>query len=114
MKQLHYVAASLMIITGVLHATPLVKGVEDQNVLPMFVFGMGYLAVGVLLFLNKQLGKIMGIILPLIGLGIGFIKIGIENWDKMFSILFQIDAIVVICCILILLNARNTHIKNYK
>jgi hypothetical protein len=57
---------------------PIFKGIEDPNAIPMLAFGIGYLAIGVLLFLNKQIGKIIGINLPLIliGLGIGFVKIG--------------------------------------
>ena len=104
MKQLRYLAASLMVITGILHVIPIFKGIEDPNALPMLAFGIGFLAIGVLLFLNKQIGKIIGIILPLIGLGIGFIKIGIENWDTMLTVMFLIDTIVVISCIILLLN----------
>ena len=104
MKQLRYLAASLMVITGILHVIPIFKGIEDPNALPMLAFGIGFLAIGVLLFLNKQIGKIIGIILPLIGLGIGFAKIGVENWDTMLSVMFLIDAIVVISCIILLLN----------
>ena len=104
MKQLRYLAASLMVITGILHVIPIFKGIEDPNALPMLAFGIGYLAIGVLLFLNKQIGKIIGIILPLIGLGIGFVKIGVENWDTMLLVMFLIDAIVVISCIILLLN----------
>jgi hypothetical protein len=92
-----------MVITGILHVIPIFKDLEDPNALPMLAFGIGYLAIGVLLFLNKRIGKIIGIILPLIGLGIGFIKIGIENWDTMLSVMFLIDAIVIISCIILLL-----------
>ena len=104
MKQLRYLAASLMVITGVLHVIPIFKRIEDPNALPMLAFGIGYLAIGILLFLNKQIGKIIGIILPLIGLGVGFIKIGVVNWDIMLTVMFLIDAIVVISCIILLLN----------
>lgn len=103
MKQLRYLAAGLMVLTGVLHVLPVFKGYEDPNALPMLAFGTGYLAIGVLLYLNKQIGKIAGIILPLLGLGIGFIKIGIENWDKMLFVMFLIDAIVVVVCIVLLI-----------
>jgi len=112
MKQLRYAAASLMVITGVLHTIPIFKGIEDPNALPMLAFGIGYLAIGVLLYLNKQIGKITGIILPLIGLGIGFIKIGIENWDTMFSVMFLIDALVAISCIILLLNKNRDNTES--
>ncbi len=104
MKPLRYLAASLMVITGILHVMPIFKGLEDPNALPMLIFGIGFLATGVLLFLNKQSGKILGIILPLLGLGIGFVKIGIKNFDTMLTVMFLIDAIVIISCIILLLN----------
>jgi len=103
MKQLRYLAACLMVITGILHVIPIFKGIEDPNALPMLAFGIGYLVIGLLLFLNKLIGKILGVLLPLIGLGIGFFKIGFENWDAMLSVMFLIDAIVVISCIILLL-----------
>ena len=48
----------------------------------------------------------LGIIFPLIGLGIGFVVVGINNWDTMFEIMFIIDAVVVICCLILFLNRR--------
>jgi hypothetical protein len=104
MKQLRYLAAGLMLITTVLHVIPVFKTTEDPNAWPMFAFGLGYLVIGIFLILNKKIGKISGIILPLTGLGIGFIKIGIDNWDTMLLVMFLIDAIVAISCIVLLLN----------
>lgn len=103
MKQLRYLAASLVIITGIIHMTPRFKGMEGPYDLPMLVIGICYLAIGVLLFLNKKVGKILGIIFTVTGLGIGFFLIGFENWDVRGSVMFLIDAIVAISCIILLL-----------
>jgi len=104
MKTIRYLAALLMVITGVLHVLPMFKEVKDPNALPMLGFGVVYLAIGVLLFMDKKISQILGIVFPLIGLGVGFGVVGLKNWDTMLTIMFIIDAVVVICCIVLLLN----------
>jgi uncharacterized membrane protein HdeD (DUF308 family) len=62
MKTIRYLAALLMVITGILHVLPVFKEVKDPNALPMLGFGIVYLAIGVLLFLDKKFSRILGII----------------------------------------------------
>ena len=104
MKTIRYCAAVMMLITGVMHMLPVFTTPEDPNALPMLGFGIAYFIIGILLILNKKLGEILGIVVPLIGLAIGFFKIGLKNWDMMLTIMFIIDAVVVICCIFLLMN----------
>jgi uncharacterized membrane protein HdeD (DUF308 family) len=104
MKTIRYVAAVLMLITGVMHMLPVFTTPEDPNALPMLGFGIAYFLIGVLLILNKKLAEILGIVVPFIGLAIGFFKIGLKNWDTMLTIMFIIDAVVIICCIFLLMN----------
>jgi hypothetical protein len=80
------------------------REIKDPNALPMLGFGIVYLAIGVLLFLDKKISQILGIIFPLIGLGDGFSVVGFKNWDTMLTIMFIIDAVVVACCLILLLN----------
>lgn len=110
MKTIRYLAALLMVITGILHVLPMFKEVKDPNALPMLGFGVVYFAIGVLLFLDKKFSQILGIIFPLIGLGVGFGVVGLKNWDTMLTIMFIIDAVVVICCLILLLN--RSKVKN--
>ena len=109
MKTIRYLAALLMVITGIMHVFPMFKVVKDPNALPMLGFAVIYLAIGILLFMDKKFAQVLGIIFPLIGLGVGFFVVGLENWDTMLTIMFIIDAIVVISCLLLLLN--NTKIR---
>ncbi|MEN8122772.1 MAG: hypothetical protein ABFS35_20695 [Bacteroidota bacterium] len=102
MKIIRYLAALLMILTAVLHLLPMFKSPQHPDAIPMLVFGIIYLTIGVFLILKFKYSTILGIVFPLIGLGIGFLKIGFENWDTMLSIMFLIDAIVVTCCILLM------------
>jgi hypothetical protein len=104
MKAIRLFAAILMLATGVMHLLPMFKEPRDPNALPMLAFCLAYLSIGVLLILNKRFSYILGIAIPLIGLAIGFFKIGLKNWDTILTIMFLIDAVVVICCIILLLN----------
>jgi uncharacterized membrane protein HdeD (DUF308 family) len=104
MKTIRYFAALLMLITGVLHILPMFRAPRDPNALPMLAFGIVYFAIGVLLILNKKYSQVLGIVFPIIGLGVGFFVVGLKNWNTMLSIMFIIDAVVVICCVVMLLN----------
>jgi hypothetical protein len=75
-----------------------------SNAIAMLGFGIVYLAIGILLFKNKRFSRILGFIFPLIGLLLGFDVIGLKNWDAMLTIMFIIDAVVVLCCLILLLN----------
>ena len=104
MKTILYVAACLLLLTGVLHFIPIFKTPTNPNALPMLVFGVLYFAVGVLLLIKKRFATYLGIIVPFIGLGTGFFVVGFKNWDAMLSFLFGIDAFVIVCCIVLLIN----------
>ena len=81
MKTIRYLAALLMIITGILHVLPMFKEVKDPNTIPMLGFGLVYFAIGVLLFMDKKFSQVLGTVFPLIGLGVGFGVVGLKNWD---------------------------------
>jgi uncharacterized membrane protein HdeD (DUF308 family) len=104
MKTIRYFAGILMLITGLLHVMPMFSETRDPNALPMLAFGIAYFVTGVLLVLNKKFSPIMGIAFPLIGLATGFFVVGLKNWNTMLTIMFLIDAVVVICCIVLLMN----------
>jgi len=108
MKPIRYLAAGLLILTGVLHILPMFKTPSDPNSIPMLVFGIAYLTIGILLIMKIRFDSLLGIIVPLIGLGIGFFVIGIKNWNTMLTLMFIIDAVVVICCFILLLNKNKS------
>jgi hypothetical protein len=106
MKPIRYIAGCLLLLTGVLHLIPIFKSPADPNALPMMGFGILYFAVGVLLLMKKRFATYLGIIVPLVGLGVGFFVVGFKNWDAMLSFLFGIDAVVIVCCIVLLINKK--------
>ncbi len=104
MKPIRYLAAGLLLLTGVLHILPIFKTPSDTNSIPMLVFGIIYFSIGVLLIMKIKYDSLLGIIFPLIGLGTGFFVVGIKNWNTMLAFMFVIDAVVMICCLILLLN----------
>jgi uncharacterized membrane protein HdeD (DUF308 family) len=112
MKTIRYLAGLLMVITGILHVFPLFKEVKDPNAIPMLGFGIVFFAIGVLLFMDKKFSQILGIIFPLIGLGVGFGVVGLKNLDTMITIMFIIDVVVVICCIILIFNKEKVKNKS--
>ena len=101
MRPIRYLAALLMILTGVLHALPVFSVHQDAHALPLLAFGIVYFTIGIMLMLNMKFSAALGIIFPLLGIGTGFFVIGLQNWTTMLGILFAIDAIVVLCCIVL-------------
>jgi len=106
MKSIRYLAAGLLLITGVLHILPMFTTPSDPNSIPMLVFGIIYFTIGVLLIMKIKFDSLLGVIFPLIGLGTGFFVVGIKNWNTMLTFMFVIDAVVVVCCLILLLNKK--------
>ena len=80
-------------------------GILDSTAIPLASFGIVYLTIGFFLSLNIKYSKYLGLIIPLIELATGFGAVGIKNWIKL---LFAIDAVVVICCVLLILKRVKT------
>ncbi len=98
MKTLRYVAALLLILTGLLHALTFFYDLQDANALLMLAFGILYFAIGIILFLNLKIAPALGIIFPLLGIGAGVFVIGVKHTDMMLEIMFVIDVLVIFCC----------------
>ena len=103
MKIVRYFAAVLMFATGVLHILPMFQTPRDENAIPMLFFGLAFLLVGYLLIINQKRGPVIGILFTLLGLATGFFMVGVKNWTTMLTIMFIIDAVVLICCVFLLL-----------
>jgi uncharacterized membrane protein HdeD (DUF308 family) len=104
MKPIRYFAAALLLLTGVLHILPMFKTPSDPNSLPMLGFGIVYFTIGVLLILKVRYDSLLGIIFPVIGLLTGFVVIGLKSWNTMLTLMFAIDAVVAVCCLIMFLN----------
>jgi hypothetical protein len=106
MRIIRSLAASLLLLTGALHVINVVLTPGIPTALPMLIFGLVYLAIGVLLLLGAKHAELAGIVVPLIGLGAGILVSGIRNWSAFLFFLYGIDVAIVACCLVLL--ARKT------
>ena len=107
MKAMRYFVALLILLTGVLHILPVFRTTLDVIDMQMLAFGIIYFVLGILLMMKRDFSPAWGIIFPLIELGAGIFAIGFQHLTMMFTILFAIDALVVICCIILFVNKRD-------
>lgn len=98
-----------MLITGVMYLLPIIRAPHDPQSVPMLFFGIFYLGTSVLLVMNHQYSIFAGILFPFVGLLTGFFIVGVKNWGTMLTIMFAINAIVVICCLILLMNRNRKH-----
>jgi uncharacterized membrane protein HdeD (DUF308 family) len=103
MKIVRYLAAFLLLLTGLLHVISVIRMPSDKNAVSMLIFGIIYFAVGLLLLFKVKYSSLAGLILPLIGLGSSFIVLGFRNLTPMLTILYAIDAAIIICCFALVL-----------
>jgi hypothetical protein len=102
MKAINQLAAGLLLISGILHLYLAIKVTSDPNFVPVLAFGFLYLALGVLLTLNKRFAIWLGLIIPIIPLALSpFMTNFKDTWT---IILLAMDVVVVICCLILLLN----------
>jgi len=108
MKATRFIAAWLLILTGLLHALLFFSEPKDENALQLLVFGILYFAIGILMILNSEFSAAWGIIFPILGIGAGFFVIGFQHWNMMLGGLYVIDGIIAGCCtFLFFRNERN-------
>jgi hypothetical protein len=110
MKNIRYVAAMLLLISGVLHIVLYSKTPHDPGILGALVFGIIYAAIGLLLFMPNTYAVYLGLIFPIVGLIAAFVKVGIHNFGYIMVLLLLIDIVVIICCAHLLIN--HTKIKS--
>jgi hypothetical protein len=103
MKMFRYVASSLMLTDGLLHILAVFGSLPGFMTIPMLVYGVVYLFIGILLFLNIRFSSLLGIILPLSGLISGLFMIDPGNPGVMMVVLGLLDISAMTCCLFLLL-----------
>ncbi len=106
MKVMRYFVAALLLLNGVLHILSIFRIPQATIEMQLIAFGVFYFVLGLLLMLNRDFSPAWGIIFPMIGIVTGLFVIGFQHWTPMLCILHAIDAVVVICCMILFLNKR--------
>jgi len=104
MRTIRFLVAGLLLLSGILHLYLAIKAPSDPNFVPALAFGIVYLTIGVFLILKKRLAIWLGFIIPIIPLALSPFMVDFKNLDAWTIILLSIDALVVICCLILLLN----------
>ena len=104
MNRIRYLAAGLLCLTGVIHAARL--GLKDAPVLIVVAFGVAYLIIGGLLFLNNRTVYYLGAVAPLIGLCVGPIILT-NPPSPVVALLGAIEIAVVVSCFYLIKGKRS-------
>ncbi len=78
MKNIRYVAALLLIISGVIHIVLYFKTPDDPGIMGVLAFGIIYAAIGLLLLMPNMYAVYLGLIFPIIGI----IAVLVRDWHK--------------------------------
>ncbi|HAQ38767.1 MAG TPA: hypothetical protein DCX89_00510 [Saprospirales bacterium] len=106
MNSLRPLAASLILLSGILHVFLYFKGPGDPGSTAMLVVGLIYVITGLLIFTGKKYALYLGIAIPLIGMTLSFVKFGMPEILS-FSALFKLlGTVAVICCGIVLFRKR--------
>ena len=104
MNRIRYLADALLCLSGVIHVARL--GLEDAPVLVVVAFGVAYLIIGGLLFLNSKTAYYLGAIAPLIGLCVGLVIL--TNPPILFAaFLGAIQNVIVVSCFYLIKGMRS-------
>lgn len=102
MKTIRLIAGLLLILNGLLHVLEYVNISANPDSTGILVFGIIYIAIGMLLFINKLYPVYLGLFIPLLGMTLSIIKFGIPGIISLSALFKLIGIIVVICCVYIL------------
>jgi uncharacterized membrane protein HdeD (DUF308 family) len=108
MKTIRYLAACLMLFSGIAHLILAIKDPSDQYFVLSIAFGIIYLAIGTFLILKKKFAIWMGLLIPIIPLVLSTFMVDLKTLDTWSIVILAIDLVVVICCLILLLNKNKS------
>lgn len=102
MKAIRFLAAGLLLFSGVLHLVLAIKDPSDPMFLSALIFGIIYSALGVLIALKKRFVIWLGFVIPIIPLALSPFMADYKTLNVWEWIILAIDLIVVLCCLILL------------
>ncbi len=102
-RRLRLLAASLMMLTGIIHLalTAFTAGTEMAL---MALFGLLYVAIGIGLLVSKRISYYLGAIIPLVGACLAVYSYVVMKPELVLLPLVAIDIIVILCCCYLILH----------
>jgi uncharacterized membrane protein HdeD (DUF308 family) len=108
MKVIRYLAASLLILDGILHLYFATKGPSDPDFAIGLIGGIIYCVLGVLFIMNKKFAFWIGLIIPIIALAVTPFMVDLKTLGAIDTTILVCDLVVVICCVILLLNKNKS------
>jgi uncharacterized membrane protein HdeD (DUF308 family) len=106
MKIVRFIAAILILTSGVLHITVYIQAPDNPGSIGILLFGVIYCVTGLLLFNSRIYPVYLGIFFPLTGMTLSLIKFGIPNLMSMSALFKLLGTTAIICCCYLLIKKR--------
>ena len=106
MKTIRLLAGVLLIINGILHIVLYLQTSNNAGSIGILVFGIIYIITGLLLFNERRYPIYLGIIIPIIGMSLSFIKFGVPELISLSALFKVIGLMVIICCCYIIVKQK--------
>jgi len=106
MKTIRLLAGILLVINGILHIVLYLQTSNNAGSIGIFAFGIIYIITGLLLFNKKKYPVYLGIIIPIIGMSLSFIKFGVPELISLSALFKVIGLLVIVCCSYIIVNQK--------
>lgn len=108
MKTIRYTAASLLLLTGLMHAYYMLRAPHEPNSIGLLVFGIVFIVTAIFVYLDNKLALYAGILIPLVGAVLATADI-IKHFSRHMIAFLIIDLLIIICCLYVLLSSKNAH-----
>lgn len=109
MKTIRLLAGILLIINGILHIVLYLQTSNNAGSIGILAFGIIYIITGLLLFNKNKYLVYLGIIIPIIGMSLSFIKFGVPELISLSALFKVIGLLVIVCCIYIIVNQKKNN-----
>jgi hypothetical protein len=106
-KGLRLLAASLMMLTGIIHLV-LIAFTTGVEMGLMALFGLLYVIIGFGLFIGRRLFSYLGVVIPLVGACLGAYSYVAMKPEPILLPLIVIDIIVILCCCYLILHKTSS------
>ena len=102
MKSIRWLAGIFILISGILHVYLYLKASGDPGSIGILVLGLTYCITGLLLFSSRKYPLYLGVVVPLIGMTLSFIKFGVPEIFSLSALFKLLGAATVVCCSIVL------------
>jgi len=108
MRTIRLLAGILLLISGILHIVGYFQAPDSPGSIPVLSFGVIYMIVGALLFNRQKYPVYLAIIVPVIGMILSLIKLGIPELISLSALFKVLEIVAVVCCIVLLIKSKKT------